>query len=246
MGGLYAILALFMSEGGLRLSIDIAVCLLMCLIAFYEKAEGIGRLPFLTVLFLLASTFLGGIMTAIFHLMNRANPPLDAFPQTNSIPLWLFALVTAFATGITWVGGRFLKRRAQISFAALEIRLGKRQASLCAMCDSGNLLRDPVSGKPIIIADVKTAAILLPADCENISEWTAETLSTLPTSISSRIRLIPTSTIHQNGILYAIRPDQITIRASARVKQADALIGFADLSGTPKGCNAILPTDLLT
>ena len=114
------------------------------------------------------------------------------------------------------------------------------------MCDSGNLLRDPVSGKPIIIADVKTAANLLPADCENISAWTTETLSMLPSSISSRIRLIPTSTIHKNSILYAIRPDRITIRAGTRVQRADALIGFADLSGIPSGCNAILPIDLLT
>lgn len=246
LGGLYSVAALFLTLGGWRLAVDISVCLIMCILAFFERREGLSRILFYAAAFFLSSMLLGGIMTAIFNLMNQASPPLDAFPKSQGIPLWLFALVTAAATGITWIGGRFLRRRAQIPVVQLEIRLGKRQAVMSAMCDSGNLLRDSISGKPIIIADTKNAVNLLPANCKSVSEWDAETLAALPTSISSRIRLIPTNTVHAGGILYALRPDRITLRIGNRSRTADALIGFADLRSTLHGCSAIIPPELLT
>ena len=189
---------------------------------------------------------LGGIMTGIFNLMNRANPPLDSFTDDYGMPLWLFALVTVLASVITWVGGRFLRRRAQIPEAQVEIQLGHRKTVIRAMCDSGNLLRDSISGRPVIVSDVKNAINLLPADCEAIKEWNAEAVHSLPPDIAARVRLIPMSSVGAEGLMLALRPDCITIRVGNRTRSADALVGFANIHCALHTCTAILPPELLT
>lgn len=246
LGGLYSVAILFVDRGGPEWIPDLVFCILMCAVAFLTRKEGWRGLPFTTAVFFLTSMLLGGIMTAIFNLMNRAAPPLDSFADSHDIPLWLFALVTAAATVITRLGGRFLQRRAQITEARVEITLGKRCAVMQAMCDSGNLLRDSVSGKPVIVSDTKNAVNLLPADCGSITEWTVDTVSGLPPSIASRIRLIPVGTVGSDGIIPALRPDSIVIRVGNRIRHADALVGFADIHCALRNCTAIIPPELLT
>lgn len=245
-GGLYSVVSLFSPIETWGWFFDIIFCIFMCLIAFFRRKEGIGSLVLSSAVFFLASMLLGGIMTAIFNLMNRANPPLDSFTDDQGMPLWLFALVAALASAITWIGGRFLRRRAQIPAAQVEIRLGNRKAVIHAMCDSGNLLRDSISGKPVIVSDVKNAINLLPANCEAIKEWNAETVHSLPPDIAARVRLIPTSSVGSDGIMLALRPDSVTIRVGNRIRSADALVGFANIHCALHTCTAILPPELLT
>ena len=246
LGGFYSVASLFFTLGIRGRMIDLLFGVLLCIVAFGRKTEGVSSLALLSGAFVLASMLLGGIMTAIFNLMNRASPPLDSFVDDNSIPLWLFALVTASSSFITLIGGRFLRRRAQIPVAQVEIRLGNRKTVIHAMCDSGNLLRDTVSGRPVIVADVKNAVNLLPADCNGITEWNADTVRVLPPSLAARARLIPTSSVGADGIMLALRPDSVVIRSGSRTHSADALIGFANIRCPLHTCTAILPPELLT
>lgn len=246
LGGIYSVTALFLTLGAWGRLADLLVCVLICAVAFGDKREGWSSLALLSGAFVLASMLLGGVMTAIFNLMNRADPPLDSFADDDSIPLWLFALVTAAASLITWIGGRFLRRRGQIPEAQVEIQLGGRKTVIRAMCDSGNLLRDTVSGKPVIVSDIKNAVNLLPVDCAHITEWNADTVQALPPPLAARVRLIPTSSVGADGILLALRPDSVVIRVGNRTRSADALIGFAKIRCALPTCSAILPPELLT
>ena len=247
LGGLYAVAALFLPTGNMAITaLDIFFCLVMCLAAFAGKHERATSLLLITAAYFLASMLLGGIMTAIFNLLNQSAPPLDNFSDGRDMPLWLFAAVAALSSVITWIGGRFLRTRAQVTSADVEIRLDKRKMTMRAMCDSGNLLRDSISGKPVIVSDTRHAAVLLPLDCPPIADWNAEVIATLPTSIASRVRVIPIETATSEKIIYAIRPDSIVIRANGRTRTADALVGFADIRHSLSDCTAILPPELIS
>ncbi len=243
LGGAYSVAALILDTG---IAIDILAGLFICFVAFWHKKDSIAALALSSGAFFLASVLLGGIMTAVFNGMNRADPPLDSFRDDGSIPLWLFAAVTALSSLVTWVGGRFLRRRAQVTQAQVEIRLGDKKAVLEAMCDSGNLLRDTLSGRPVIVADVKHTAALLPAECGGITKWDTDAIGRLPSSLAARVRLIPTSSVEADGLILALRPDSIVIRTGNRTRTADALIGFARVRAPLRTCTALLPPELLT
>ena len=185
-------------------------------------------------------------MTAIFNILNRAAPPLNEFTNGRDIPLWIFAPVAALSSLLTWLGERFFRTRAQIASAEIEIRMGKKKTVIRAMCDSGNLLRDAISGKPVIVSDNRNALNLLPADCPPISEWNANTIALLPPKISSRICLIPTGTANAEGLMIALRPDQIIVRTQRGPRPADALLGFGNVTCALKDCSALIPPELVT
>lgn len=247
LGGMYSVAALFLpfpSWGAL--AADVAVCLLMCFIAFGNRRERPTALLLVSAAFFLSSMLLGGIMTAIFNLLNRAAPPLEELSNGQDIPLWIFAPVAALSTLLTRIGERFFRARAQTESADLEICLGKRKTVVRAMCDNGNLLRDTLSGKPVIVADKRVALNLLPADCPPLSEWDAETVAVLPPAIAARVRLIPVGTANAEGLMIALRPDGIIVRTSHGERNADALLGFGDVQCALKDCSALISPELVT
>ena len=71
LGGVYSVLALFLpSAYGLSFIVDVGVCLLMCLVA-WGKARKKGDLFVGAAFYFAISMALGGVMTAIFNLLNR-------------------------------------------------------------------------------------------------------------------------------------------------------------------------------
>ena len=247
LGGMYSVLSLFLNlPTPAAVAIDVAACILLCVTVFCKKGETFTSLLLLSSAFFLSSMLLGGIMTAIFNLLNRLSPPTDQFSDGEGIPLWILAPVTALSAFITWIGGRFLRKRAQTVSAVVEIRLGKKTAIIRGMCDSGNLLRDAISGKSIIVSDKRNAKNLLPVDCPPIDQWTVESIDELPPSVRSRLRLIPAGTANGEGLMMALRPDAVILRTSNGTRTADALIGFADVHCALHDCTALIPPEFIT
>ncbi len=242
LGGIYAVAELLLlPDGAAGLFLSIGFCVFMCLVAFWRKGERITGLLLLSGSYILASALLGGIMTAVFSLLNRYAPP----PETESadIPVWIFVLVTLLSALATLFGGRHLRKRATITTARVKIDLGGHTVDLGAMSDSGNLLRDPVSGKQVLLIDTEAAAPLfshlggIPA---------VESITALPPALAPRARLIPTSSVGGERMIVAFRPDGLWLTDSHGTHTVDALVGLADLSHAPPDHKAILPPELIS
>ncbi len=236
LGGIYAVLELvFLPQTALGILPDIGFCILMCLVAFFSFREKFSNLLLLSATYILASALLGGVMTACFSLLNRYAPPVSE--ENADIPVWIFCLVTVTSALATFFGGRHLRKKASTAGAQVEIFFDGRRLTLQAMCDSGNLLRDPVSGRPVLLVENKLASALFPHTCPP----TPETVSSLPASVCARIRLIPTSSVGGTRMIVALRPDRLLLRDAKGTHQADALVGFAELSE----CQALMPPELV-
>jgi stage II sporulation protein GA (sporulation sigma-E factor processing peptidase) len=88
------------------------------------------------------------------------------------------------------------------SYIPVMLSWGQYQENILALRDTGNTLRDPVSGEPVLVAG--------PSVAENMLGLSKEELSTpAETMVSSNIkglRLIPYRTVGQrDGLLLAIR-----------------------------------------
>ena len=247
LGGIYADAALFFSLGTVAaLLLDGAVCALMCAAVFGEKRRW-RSLPLYILVFVAISMTLGGFMTALFHLLNRV-PFLNGIEQSegDGISVWVFALLALVSGAITWLGGRFFAGKTSQRQAELEVRYGGKSARLEAMTDSGNLLCEPISGKPCIVADIEAMKGILPAEilCAARSERVAD-ISKIGREHAGNLRLIPTKTASGEGMLIGVRMERIVVRTEREEKDVDAIIALAGLGRTAGGKEALLPARLL-
>ena len=108
----------------------------------------------------------------------------------------------------------------------VDIRLGSRETSLTALRDTGNSLRDPITGQPVLVAQWEAAQKLLPISLsrEELAR-PAETLEALRGQAPNlRLRLIPYKTVGtEGGLLLAVRCDQV----AAGGKKMGNLVAFS-------------------
>ena len=241
VGGVYANLALFISADGIwEIAIDIGICALMCLIAFGKCRSLILH----TCIYLAVSMTLGGFMTALFSILNKADLPLSEI-EGDGISAYLLALLAIISAVLTLVGGKFFRKKSARKYTEVHIDLEGKSRSIPAMCDSGNLLREPISGKPCIVTDIEALNTLLSREVLNMARVGGIPKKTPNSDASKRIRLVPTHSATGDSVLLAIKPDRVSIGMGKDTKEVDALIALCPLGKTADGAQALVPTELL-
>ena len=247
-GGLYAVISLLLVWNGISGFVaDCGTALLICLIAFGRSRKNSKSKNFLSLLkatavYVLVSMILGGIMTALYSCLNRLQLPFESL-QGEGLSVWSFAILTAAAGLMTAKGGRFLGLSHKTKTVTVEAVLFGHSVTLCAMVDTGNLLRDPISGKSVILADLHHIAHTLPPALRKACEsGHYGDFLTLPDA-RDRIRPICAHTAGGETLLIAITPDRITLSANGETYDADYLIAPTALGETAQGFDAVIAAD---
>ncbi len=152
IGSLYSVVSVVSRHDSVVLAI--AVALIMNIAAF-----GFCKLSSLTVrsvVFLVVNFILGGAMTAIFNVFNSFGR--DRFVMIygeisevqRKVPFSVFAVGFAITAVISVVFIRLFTQKASVSHTTAEITYGKNTVRFNLLCDSGNLLTEPMSGDPVI------------------------------------------------------------------------------------------------
>ena len=237
IGGAYSVASLFVARYKLILCVlSLAV---MCLLVFYEKSIKPTQFVFSVAIYLVTSTLLGGIMTAIFSFMNEME--LTPGAGENELPIWLIAVTLAVSTISTKLSGRYIKGKALSSTAEISIKLNGSELSLNAIFDSGNLLKDSFSGRPIIIVDEKYTSHFFPS----IKRLCLDNVEKLPAKERASISIVPCNTVNSESLIVAIRPTRLQIKTARGTVDADALISFGDLSKADGKTGALIPTEFI-
>lgn len=246
IGGLYADLALFFVAGRvLSLALDIGTCALMCLVAFGERKK-LRQLPFYILIYTAISMALGGIMTALFELLNRSSIFDGTAPsEGDGISVWTFLLLAIISAALTLLGGRFFRKRSAQTRTRISVSYRGNTVRLWALTDSGNLLRDPISGTPCIIADVGAMAALLPREVFLAAKHHPTSLEKIAPSDARSLRIIPANTATGRGILLGIRAEKVTVNCGRGETAVDATIALSDLGDGVDKAEALLPSELL-
>lgn len=151
------------------------------------------------VLFILLSMALGGIALGL---------------GSNSFPALLGA--TGGVTGLCMVG--FRGRADNKSYIPVELEHRGRQIRFMALYDTGNTLRDPMTGAPVLIAGQKIAA--------ELADLTPAELGNPVMTMTKRpgLRLIPYRAVgKEHGMLLAMKVP----RAKIDNREQGILIAFA-------------------
>ncbi len=224
IGGIYGVASVFM-QGILLINIiiNLAVSYLMCLIAFKKRT-----LP-CYALFYGTGCLLGGAMTAFFSFMNGLNSvSTESSAPPGKIPLGWMAVSAAIIGASAIAGGRMAKRKRSISPCRLAVVTQKGAFVFEGITDTGNLLTDPMSGKPVVILQKSQFLSLLPDTLIPIFETSdAEALTGLSSEHLRSVRLIPSSSVGGDKLLFAYLPKKMTVDGI----EVSALIAMGDENG---------------
>lgn len=154
--------------------------------------------------------------TAVFSLLCMAMGGAAAALDGGS--LWSVAAAAICIGALCFMG--FRGRIGGASYVPVELTYGNKQLQLTALRDTGNTLRDPVTGRSVLVVGADVAQELTGLTKQQLSSpIEAMTAGALP-----GLRLIPYHTIGQPaGLLLALRLPQVKIGAW----QGSSLVAFA-------------------
>ncbi len=215
-GGLSGTVSMFFLSGVLYIVTGLVIAAGMTLIAFGRYKSPI-RLLRDSIILWGAGTLLGGVMTCIMSLGTAVY--LD-YGNDGFAPLFLICFgVSAFFVRLT-------KNVSSKKSAVITVTAGGVTASFTALCDSGCLLTDPISGIPVIIASDKSLG--------ELSDILAKTDTSL------RIRMIPANGVCGHKLLRGFVPDAVSVDGKA----VSAVVASDDSGSGYGGFDGIVPTKL--
>lgn len=220
------------------------------------KTKSVKRLVKNLIIFYLVSFIFGGCVFALMYFLQ---------PQMAEIRNGVF--VGAYPLKVALIGGFVAFIILQVSFKLVKNKFSKKdmiydvdifinenQVKVRALLDTGNLLKDPITGFPVIVVEHKSLSKVLPEKVlDNLDKILGGDIDELTKNEKfnktiSRFRIIPFSSLgKQNGLLLGIKADKICIISDEKVDMVnDAIIGIYDKSFTKNGAyHAIFGLDML-
>lgn len=245
IGGIYSVISLFLTVAApISLLIDIGVSLIMCATVFSEKGRKFSSTLLCLFLYIGISMMTGGCMTAIFNLLNRLDLPLGDI-ESDGISTYLFAALAAIAGLISLGSGELISRRSSVKECLLTVSIGGKELTLSALSDSGNLVKDSISGRSVILVDRNELSRVI--DLSDFDDF-ANGISHGGQKIRG-LRLIPINTASGRGMLVAAPPDRLIAKINKKNStlsiELDALIAPSDIKNSAEGYSAIVPAEIL-
>ena len=240
LGGIYAVVS-YISELELYKTLALKILLSLAMVYIALKPESIKRCLKQLLIFYLTSFTFGGTAFALLYFVKPSEILMKNGVYIGSYPLKIAILGGIVGFVILVVAFKFAKGRmnSKNMYCKIEIQLQQKIVDSIAMIDSGNLLKEPISGNPVIIVETSILKNILPNQIlENTQEIIEGKTENIPIEYASKLRVIPfTSLGMPNGMLLGIKSDQITIyHDDEKIKNKNIIIGLYNkkLSKTDK------------
>ena len=247
VGGAYAVCAVI-AEGNPTISILIgaAVAFLLCYIA-YGKECG-RRLYFgLVALFYAVSWLLGGMISAFYTVLAhflRDREEVYAFLSGGEGRLIIFFAVVLLALACIAFFSSVFSEKAVEKTARIKITAGDGAGEFRGFVDTGNRLREPLSGRACVIVDPRAARGVIPMDVLAFSAAGGVDPGALSRESARRIRLVPMESLGGRALLVGYIPSRIEIlpkNPQEPCRIVDAVVVLDSHTGGFDGYDAILP-----
>lgn len=209
----------------------------------------------LTIFYLVSFVF-GGCAFALMYFVKPQFALIRNGVYVGSYPLKIALLGGIISFIIIQISFKAVKTKLSKKdmIYQMEIIINKKSVKIKALLDTGNLLKEPITGLPVVIAEHTSLYSVIPAEILNnidkiIGGDTDElTKNEESNDLISRFRMIPFSSLgKQNGLLLGIKVDSINIISDEKIENINnVIVGIYDKSFTKNGLySAIFGLDIL-
>lgn len=187
----------------------------------------------LTGVFYIVSFIFGGAAFGLFYLINGLELTRNGISFIMDFPLKVLAAAAFAAYFIVRYSWDYIQHRIKREriLVRLEVYFDKKAVSLDALVDTGNSLKDPITGVPVVIAEYEGIKELLPGEIRRIFEESRENdLNAIAQIMSvsgsiTRFRLIPFKSLgRENGMLIGFKPDIAILKENGRKTRLENIV----------------------
>ncbi|MBR3934075.1 MAG: sigma-E processing peptidase SpoIIGA [Clostridia bacterium] len=157
------------------------------------------------VFYMVSFTFAGVLLSLIYlgNISQKTTPVIQNGIFYFDISLGAVCIAALICYAVTGASSAIFKRNKTLGIKNLKIVLSDKVCELAALSDTGNLLKDPITGTPVVIAEKNHLSKLFPDGMPDIDSITDSDV---------KMRLIPYSSLgNEAGIMTGFIPDEIAI-----------------------------------
>ena len=249
LGGIYAIIA-YLNIIPIYSSLFMKILLSMIMIYIAFNPQNVKKMCKTLLLFYLSSFVMGGCALALLYVISPQNINFENGVLVGTYPMKVTIIAGVLGFSIIQVAFHLNKRqvRKKDMICKLEIQVNNIKSELRAYIDTGNMLKEPITKIPVVIAEKDKIKNLRKINFNNIIGGDEDNIYNL------KIRVIPFNSIgKQNGMLIGIKPEYIKLTTEDREiyindvivglydgkisKDYDSLVGLELLEGDEKNAN---------
>lgn len=205
------------------------------------------------VLFYVTTFTFGGIATYLIYVLKPQNIIIKNGIYVGTYVLKVIFIGAIVGTIILAIAFKMAKNKLtkKDMICKVKIKLNGKEETVEAMVDTGNMLKEPITGTPVVVVERTSLYELLPKEILNNTESIlGGDFEKIPEEIKNeyvpKLKLIPFASLgKQNGMLVGIKPEKIEVINEQTEEEKNAIIGIYNKSLTKRGeYKALIGIDL--
>lgn len=227
LGSIYAVI-IYLSISPIFSNITLKILLSICMVHIAYNPINIKSLLKQLILFYLTSFTFGGVGFALLYFVRPQEILIRNGVLIGTYPIKI--ALTGVVVGFVIITISFKNLKKKISrkdmFCNITIQLNNKYKTLKAMIDTGNLLKEPISGSPVVVVEKEELLEIIPEDIlNNVEEIINGKYNINLNEYSSRFRVIPfTSLGKENGLLLGLKVDNLKIEYDEQENNINGVI----------------------
>ena len=252
IGAIYAI-----TEYTFKLNIysNIIIKTILSVIIIYVafNPQNIKKMCKQLIIFYVTTFTFGGIATYLIYVLKPQNIIIKNGMYVGTYVLKVIFIGAIIGTIILFIAFKQVKSKItkKDMICKIKIKINGKEKTLDAMVDTGNMLKEPITGTPVAVVERTSLYDLLPKEILNNTESIlGGDFKNIPEDIKReyipKLKIIPFASLgKQNGMLIGIKPEKIEIINEQTEENKNAIIGIYNKSLTKKGeYNALIGIEL--
>lgn len=232
--------------------VKVILSIVIIFVAFYP--QNVKKMFKQLVLFYLTTFTFGGVATYLIYVLKPQNIVIKDGMYVGTYVLKVIFIGAIVGTIILIIAFKFAKNKItkKDMMCKVKIKLNGKEVVLDTMVDTGNMLKEPLTGNPVVVVEKTSLYDLMPKEILNNTESIlGGDFEKIPEEIKdeyiSKLKIIPFSSLgKQNGMLIGIKPEKLeVINEQSEEEKDNAIIGIYNKSLTKRGeYKALIGIDL--
>ena len=250
IGSIYAVVV-YLSISEIFSNIILKILLSVCMVHIAYNSKNTKALLKQLLIFYLTSFTFGGVAFALLYFVKPQEILIKNGVLIGTYPIKI-ALVGVIV-GFTIITIAFKNYKKKLSkkdmFCNITINFQNKYKTIRAMIDTGNLLKEPLSGSPVVVVEKEELLEIIPKEIlSNAEEIISGKYNTSLNEYASKFRVIPfTSLGKENGLLLGLKIDNLQIEYDEQENNIKgAIVGIYNKKLTKtNNYNALVGLDIL-